>query len=73
MDRSDAHEIMESDHMELPGPDIESELIDLSGCSLEDLRSRDEESLATSLDRLLSQVHRTRGNFGDSNPPDRVD
>jgi hypothetical protein len=65
---------MESNHMELPVPDIESELIDLSGCSLEDLRSRDEECLATSLDRLLSQVHRPRGNFsGGGNPPDRVD
>jgi hypothetical protein len=64
---------MESDYMELPVPDIESELIDLSGCSLEDLRSRDDGPLAASLDRLLSQVQRPRGNFGDSNPPDRVD
>ncbi len=60
--------------MELPVPDIESELIDLSGCSLEDLRLRDEESLATSLDRLLSQVYRPRGNFsGGGGEPDRVD
>jgi hypothetical protein len=65
---------MESDHMELPVPDIKSELIDLSGCSLEDLRSYDEESLAPSLDRMLNQVHRPRGNFsGGGNPPDRVD
>jgi FXSXX-COOH protein len=59
--------------MELPVPDIESELPDLSDCSLEDLRSRDEESLAASLDRLLSQVHRPRGNFAGSGSPDRVD
>jgi hypothetical protein len=60
--------------MDLPKPDIESELIDLTGCSVEDLRSRDAESLAVSLDRLLGQVQQPRGNFsGGGGPPDRVD
>jgi hypothetical protein len=60
--------------MDQPAPDIESELIDLTGCSLKDLHLRDEEFLATSLDRLLRQVHRPRGNFsGGGGEPDRVD
>jgi len=53
--------------------DLESDLIDLAGCSLADLRVQDDEALASSLDQLLQQVDRPRGNFGGSDPPGRAD
>ena len=50
-----------------------SDLLDLSGCSLEELRSKDRDLLARSADRVLQQVRRPRGNYGGSGPPGRVD
>jgi hypothetical protein len=55
-----------------PSDDIQSELIDLTGISMEDLRHCDRSTLESSLEPLLRQVERPRHNFG-SGPPGRVD
>jgi hypothetical protein len=62
-----------SDGVELAAADLQSDLIDLSGYSLKDLRYLHRNHLASALDRLLAQVFRPRGNFGGGDPPDRVD
>jgi hypothetical protein len=69
----DAYAYTGMDSAVLPPQDLESELIDLTGCSIRALRSWDRESLTPSLIRLLRQVYRPRGNFGGADPPDRVD
>jgi hypothetical protein len=57
----------------LQARDLESDLLDLTECCLEDLRGIDPALLAPSLDRQLNRVYRIHGNFGDSGSPDRVD
>jgi hypothetical protein len=59
--------------MDLPSHDLESDMIDLTKFSLADLRSWDLDLLAPSLDRLLRQVCRPRGNLGGTDPPGRAD
>lgn len=60
--------------MDFPSHDLGSDLIDLTICSLEDLRSLDIESFSAPRDRLLRQVYRPRGNFGGGEGgPDRAD
>jgi hypothetical protein len=63
----------ESGGMDLPSRDLGSDVIDLSGCTLEDLRSRDIDSLMSPLGRLLEQVYRPRVNFDGTGPPGRAD
>jgi len=53
---------------------LESDLIDLTVCSLREIWSLDIRFVAVSLDRLLRQVNRPRGNFaGGGGEPDRID
>jgi hypothetical protein len=59
--------------MDLPPRDLGSDVIDLSGCELEDLRAQDIESFMPSLERLLKQVYRPRDNFAGGGPPGRAD
>jgi hypothetical protein len=56
----------------LQARDLESDLLDLTGCYLDDLRSVDPELLAQSLGRQLTRIFRIRDNFS-SDQPDRVD
>jgi hypothetical protein len=71
--RRDSHSSAVDSDPDLVSGDLESDLIDLAGCSLADLRVQDDEALASSLDQLLQQVDRPRGNFGGSDPPGRAD
>jgi hypothetical protein len=48
---------------------LKSEVIDLAGLSIADLRSQDDELLVSSGSRLLRQVYRATGNFGPNDPP----
>lgn len=51
-----------------------TELIDLGGWSLEDLRSSSRHNeLEAMLQRILGQVERPRANLGSSGPPGRAD
>ena len=59
--------------MDQSSRDLESEVIDLTGCSLEDLRDHGIDALGSYVDIFLRQVYRPRGNFGDHNPPGRAD
>lgn len=52
---------------------VPTELIDLTGVSMAELRICDESALAPSLDRVLRQVERPRANINESGPPGRVD
>jgi FXSXX-COOH protein len=52
---------------------VPTELIDLTGISLAALRTCDKRLLAASLDRVLRQLDRPRGNIRESGPPGRVD
>jgi hypothetical protein len=48
---------------------LKSEVLDLTGVSIADLRSHDDELLVSSSSRLLRQVYRATGNFGPADPP----
>jgi hypothetical protein len=53
--------------------ELVTELIDVSELSIAELRSCDESILAPSLDRIMRQINRPRGNISESGPPGRVD
>lgn len=53
--------------------ELVTELIDISELSIAELRSCDESILAPSLDRIMRQINRPRGNISESGPPGRVD
>jgi hypothetical protein len=54
--------------------DFESELIDLTGCSLAELRSCDGWMLAESVNWLIRQIDRPRSNYGGgTGGPTRAD
>ncbi|MDR7274338.1 hypothetical protein [Catenuloplanes atrovinosus] len=55
-----------------PG-DVITELIDLSDCTLRDLRLKDDLVPAAAVRRALRQVERPRANLGGSGPPGRAD
>lgn len=55
-----------------PG-DIESDVIDLNTCPLEDIRNMEIEHFLPSLDRFLGQIYRSRDNFASDGPPRRAD
>jgi hypothetical protein len=60
--------------MDSSTPDIESDLVDLSAISLDELRGCEPDTLTDSLRRLLRQVERPRPNFGGgSEHPTRAD
>lgn len=48
---------------------LKSEVLDLTGLSMTDLRARDDALLVSSSSRLLHQVYRATGNFGPNDPP----
>jgi hypothetical protein len=48
---------------------LKSEVLDLTGLSIADLRSHDDELLVSSGSGLLRQVYRPTGNFGPADPP----
>jgi len=56
-----------------PPRKVPTELIDLTGISLAALRTYDERLLAASLDHVLRQIDRPRGNIRESGPPGRAD
>jgi hypothetical protein len=51
------------------GNGVLSEVLDLTGFTVADLRGQDGWPLARSGRRLLRQVYRARGNFGPADPP----
>lgn len=52
---------------------LDTELIDLSDCSVEHILDIPVRQLAPYLDRTLLQVERPRANLGGSGPPGRAD
>lgn len=48
---------------------LKSELLDLTGLSIADLRSQGTKLLVSSCSHLLRQVYRATGNFGPADPP----
>jgi len=59
--------------MNMQSRDLESDVIDLTDCSLAELRACGIESLEPALDRLLRQVYRPRSNYGGTGEPGRAD
>jgi len=54
-------------------PAVESDLVDLSGVSLEALRSMDGRAIAESLEQLLRHIDGPQAITVSYNPPDRID
>lgn len=52
---------------------VPTELIDLTGLSIVELRHCDKNVLRPSLDRVMRQVERPRANINEAGPPGRVD
>jgi hypothetical protein len=50
-----------------------TELLDLSDCSLNELRTRQGKQLYEAVQLVLRQVERPRANLGSSGPPGRAD
>ena len=59
--------------MEQSARPVATELVDLTQISIERLRTCDESLLGGSLDRIMQQVERPRGNISESGPPGRAD
>ena len=59
--------------MDQPPRQVPTELVDLTGISVAALRTYDDRLLAASLDRILRQIDRPRGNILESSPPGRTD
>jgi FXSXX-COOH protein len=53
--------------------ELETELIDLTDCSLDELRTLDDDDLQFAVQRVLRQVEKPRTNLGSSGPPGRAD
>jgi hypothetical protein len=53
--------------------DVDTQLADLDGCTVDDIREMDQESLARSVEIILQQVGRPRANLGGGGPPGRAD
>jgi hypothetical protein len=53
--------------------DVTTEMIDLAGFSLSDLRAYQSRDLADAVRLVLHQVERPRANLGGSGPPGRAD
>lgn len=58
--------------MDVPSGDVRTELVDLTGISITDLRECEERFLEPCTRRLLDQIERPRVNLG-TGPPGRVD
>ncbi len=58
--------------MRRPG-ELTTEMINLSDCSLHDLRSYRDDDLTAMVETVLRQVERPRSNLGGSGPPGRAD
>ena len=56
----------------MPPDDVASELVDLSGLTLDDILGMSDDELDAAFAALLSQVERPRFNLG-SGPPGRAD
>jgi hypothetical protein len=54
-------------------PEIETEMLDLTDVSFDELRTTDAQPLAPYLCRVLDSVARPRMNLGSTGPPGRVD
>ncbi|MGW7077402.1 hypothetical protein [Streptomyces sp. BA2] len=54
-------------------PAVESDLVDLSGVSLEALLSMDGTAIAVSLEQLLRHIDGPQAIAVSYNPPDRID
>lgn len=53
--------------------ELTTDLINLSDCSLRELRDIREDDLAVMTETVLRQVERPRANLGGSGPPGRAD
>jgi len=53
--------------------EVETELVNLSHCSLHELRTLDDDELAIVGQRVMRQVEKPRANLGSSGPPGRAD
>jgi hypothetical protein len=53
--------------------DLTTELLDLSDCSLRELRMCQGKDLSEAVQLVLHQVERPRANLGSSGPPGRAD
>ncbi|WP_157239915.1 hypothetical protein [Catenuloplanes japonicus] len=53
--------------------DVQSDLIDLTEISMDDLRQCDPRIFAESLDRILQQIEKPRFNLGTGPPGQRID
>jgi hypothetical protein len=53
--------------------DLTTELLDLSNCSLSELRTRRGKDISDAVQLVLRQVERPRANLGSSGPPGRAD
>jgi hypothetical protein len=58
--------------VEHPAEDVQTDLVDLTEASFEDLCGCDDALFEPSLDRFLRQIERPRANIG-SGQPDRID
>jgi hypothetical protein len=47
---------------------LKSEVLDMTGLSIADLRAQDDKVVMSSCGRLLYQVYRATGNFGPADP-----
>jgi hypothetical protein len=54
-------------------PEIETEMVDLTDVSFDELRTSPDEPLEPYLNRVLTSIGRPRMNLGNSGPPGRVD
>jgi len=52
---------------------IETELIDLTGISIANLRGLDSKLLDVSKERIMKQIEKPRANLGGAGPPGRSD
>lgn len=53
--------------------DVISELVDLSDCSLRDIRTQHGRVPSAAVSQALRQVERPRANLGGAGPPGRAD